>query len=143
METLKSNEAFECACGESFVRSDTLRRHTISCRRKLLKKIEQMWRHQKDCDKCLSLYAAVTKLLKDGRHRLHVGAKMDSKTREERMAQLVDRKLKQLASCLGAQSRQNILEKCNKMATRKPRKPTRKLSRKKKSEDTSGLPVGE
>ena len=151
METLKPIEVLheacqhQCACGEGFHRVDTLRRHAISCRGKVLKKVDLVWRRQKECDKCLTLYAAVTKLFKDGRHRRHFGSKLGSKTRDERITKLVDRKLKQLVSCLGAQSRQNMLEddKGNKMASGKPRKPTRKLSRTKKPEDTSGLPVGE
>ena len=143
METLKPAEVLheacqhQCDCGESFNRADTLRRHEISCRGKVLKKVDLMWRRRKECDKCLTLYAAVTKLFKDGRHRRHYGSELDSKTCDEMMTKLDDRKL---VSIRPSQSMSNIGNK-----TRKKRSALNYSKLKKKSEETkkNNSPTGE
>lgn len=67
------HEVHKCGCGRAFLRADSLRRHTLSCRRKVTKRIELSWRNQETCPTCLSLYASVSRMMKDGKHKCHTG----------------------------------------------------------------------
>ena len=62
----------KCACDRGFLRLDGLKRHNLSCRRKLIKKIDRSWKHQMNCESCRFLYGSAIKLMREGIHQCPV-----------------------------------------------------------------------
>ena len=67
-ESMEDASRYSCSCCWDFPRSDSLGRHELACRAKLVKRICLAWSQQKTCSICWVLYGHVAKTMRDGNH---------------------------------------------------------------------------